>query len=214
MKKKTYDKPMKGESTKSFKKFKIYDNLPPENRTIEKVAEILLEKEEKVTKSDKNYEPLLKKMITSLTNLSSRWFWVERSLMHDSEKLIEEQNKHKKEFDEVNKTLIECFKLIINSCKKRLIDLNNGLIFKANGEPYSQLSLVKMTYDITLTLKTANEQIRLCFGLSTDNKHVAFEGEVNQKLDVTTTNTLDMIKEVDEELAELYEPNTEHKELS
>ncbi len=31
---KTYDKPLKGESAKSFKKYKIYDNLPPDTRTI------------------------------------------------------------------------------------------------------------------------------------------------------------------------------------
>lgn len=205
---KPYNKPMKGESAKSFHKFTIFDNISPNERTIEKTAEIILE-QQGVTKNDKNYQTELKKMITSLTNLSTRWFWIERSLMHDSDKLVEERNKHQKEFDEINITLIESFKLVIFSCKQRLEDMNNGLIVKSNGETYSPLSLVKMTYDITLTLKTANEQIRLCFGYSTDNKNIKFDGEVNKKLNVTT-NTLDMIKEVDEDLADLYEPNTEY----
>ena len=64
---KTYDKPMKGESAKSFKKFKIYDNLSPGERTLEKVAEIVLE-EEGVKKSDENYNTKLKKLISSLGN--------------------------------------------------------------------------------------------------------------------------------------------------
>ena len=129
--------------------------------------------------------------------------------MHDTDKLTEQREKHKKEFEEINQVLIESFKLIIYSCKNRLEDLNDGIALKVNGEPYSLRSLILMTSDITLTLKTANEQIRLCYGLSTDNKNIKFDGEVNKKLNVTT-NTLDMIKEVDEDLADLYEPNTEY----
>ena len=211
---KTYNKPMKYESADSFHKFTIFDNISPNERTIERAAEIILA-EQGVTKSDQNdetakkYEAELKKLISSLKNLSARWFWIERSLMHDSDKLIEQREKHKQDFDEINGVLIESFKLVIYSCKRRLEDLNEGLITKSNGEEYSPLSLVKMVYDITLTLKTANEQIRLCYGLSTDNKNIKFDGEVNKKLNITT-NTFDMIKEVDEALADLYEPNTEY----
>lgn len=205
---KTYDKPMKYESADSFQKFTIFDNISPDKRTIKKAAEISLEKEG-VSKSDETYETLLKKRVSAFENLAARWFWIERSLMHDTDKLTEQREKHKKEFEEINQVLIESFKLIIYSCKKRLEDLNDGIALKVNGEPYSLRSLILMTSDITLTLKTANEQIRLCYGLSTDNKNIKFDGEVNKKLNVTT-NTLDMIKEVDEDLADLYEPNTEY----
>jgi hypothetical protein len=205
---KTYDKPMKYESADSFQKFTIFDNISPDKRTIKKAAEISLEKEG-VSNDDETYETLLKKRVSAFENLSARWFWIERSLMHDTDKLTEQREKHKKEFEEINQVLIESFKLIIYSCKNRLEDLNDGIALKVNGEPYSLRSLILMTSDITLTLKTANEQIRLCYGLSTDNKNIKFDGEVNKKLNVTT-NTLDMIKEVDEDLADLYEPNTEY----
>lgn len=207
---KTYDKPMKYESADSFQKFTIFDNISPDKRTIKKAAEISLEKEG-MSNSDETYETLLKKRVSAFENLSARWFWIERSLMHDTDKLTEQREKHKKEFEEINQVLIESFKLIIYSCKNRLEDLNDGIALKVNGEPYSLRSLILMTSDITLTLKTANEQIRLCYGLSTDNKHIAFEGEVNKKLTMTK-NTLEKIKEVDEELADLYEPNTEYSE--
>lgn len=213
---KTYDKPMKYESADSFQKFTIYDNLPPNKRTIEKTAKIILA-EQGVTKTDQNdetakkYDAELKKLISSLKNLSARWFWVERSIMHDTDKLTEQREKHQKDFEETNQILIESFRLVIQTCRDRLISLNDEIVLKSNGQPYSIMSLIRMTYDITLTLKTANEQIRLCYGLSTDNKHIAFEGEVNKKLTMTK-NTLEKIKEVDEELADLYEPNTEYSE--
>lgn len=211
-KKKTYDKPMKGESAKSFKKFKIYDNLPPERRSIEQVAELILE-EEGVSKSDSDYSTNIKKLISSLHNLSARWFWEIRSSLHDSDKLLKEAEEHEKEFKEVNATLIECFKMIISSCEKRLLTLTNGAPLKNDGNPYGVTTIVKMLYDITLTLKIANEQIRLCFGLPTDNTKVYHEANV-RTVAVDSTDTLEMIREVDEELADLYEPNTENKESS
>ena len=212
-KEKTYDKPMKGESAKSFKKYKIYENLSPDERTIEKVAVIILEKDS-VTKSDQNYDTKLKKLISSLKNLSSRWFWEIRSNLHDSDKLLKEAEKHEKEFNEVNETLIQCFKMIISSCENRLVKLNEDVPLKQDGTPFGFTTIVKMTYDITLTLQIANSQIRLCFGLPTDNTKVYHEANVNKNISVESTDTLEMIREVDEELADLYEPNTEYSDTS
>lgn len=212
-KEKTYDKPMKGESAKSFKKYKIYEKLSPNERTIEKVAEIILEKDG-VTKSDQNYATKLKKLISSLKNLSARWFWEIRSNLHDSDTLLKEAEKHEKEFEKVNETLIKCFKMIITSCENRLIKLNEGIPRKQNGAPYSFTTLVKMTYDIALTLQIANSQIRLCFGMPTDNTKIYHEANVNKNVSFEPTDTLEMIREVDEELADLYEPNTEYKASS
>ena len=212
-KKKTYDKPMKGESAKSFKKYKIYDNLSPNIRSIKKVAEIILENQS-VSKSDKNYENRLKKLISSLENLSARWFWEERSLMHDADKLLKEAEEHEQEYKEVNDQLIKCFKMIIDICENKLIDINERSITKEDGSAYSIVTLIKLTYEITVTLKIANEQIRLCFGLPTDNTKVYHEANVNKNISVESTDTLEMIREVDEELADLYEPNTEHKRTS
>lgn len=212
-KQKTYDKPMKGESAKSFKKYKIYDKLSPDVRSIKKVAETILENEG-MSKSDKNYENRLKKLISSLENLSARWFWEERSLMHDADELLKEAEEHKQEYKEVNNQLIECFKMIINSCEKKLIEINESLPVKSDGSSYSIVTLIKITYEIAITLKIANEQIRLCFGLPTDNTKVYHEANVNKHISVGSTDTLEMIREVDEELADLYEPNTEHSNTS
>ena len=209
---KTYDKPMKGESAKSFKKYQIYDNLSPEERSLEKVAEIILEKEG-VTKSHPDYDTKIKKLVASLKQLSARWFWVIRSNLHDSNKLLKQAEKHEKEFEEVNETLINCFKIIINACERRLLELSEDIPLKKDGSPFAFTTIVKMTYDITLTLQIANGQIRLCFGLPTDNTKVYHEANV-RTMNVEPTDTLEMIREVDEELADLYEPNTEYSEPS
>ena len=212
-KEKTYDKPMKGESAKSFKKYKIYESFAPEKRSLKKTAEIILEKEG-MSHNDKNYSTKLKRLITSLENLSARWFWEIRSNLYDSDKLLKEAEKHEKEFKEVNETLIKCFKMIITSCENRLVKLNEDVPLKQDGTPFGFTTIVKMTYDITLTLQIANSQIRLCFGLPTDNTKVYHEANVNKNVSVESTDTLEMIREVDEELADLYEPNTEYSDTS
>ena len=167
-----------------------------------------------MTKSDQNYDTKLKKLISSLKNLSSRWFWEIRSNLHDSDKLLKEAEKHEKEFNEVNETLIQCFKMIISSCENRLVKLNEDVPLKQDGTPFAFTTIVKMTYDIALTLQIANSQIRLCFGLPTDNTKVYHEANVNKNISVESTDTLEMIREVDEELADLYEPNTEYSDTS
>lgn len=199
---KTYDKPMKGESSKVFKRFMIYRNLSPDVRTIEKTADIILQ-DEGMKKSDENYESAHKKMVSSLGNSSSKWFWVARSLMYDNDLLIKEQLEHDKEFKEVNRELIDNFKEIIHYCNKQLNDLNNGVVKKSDGGDYSAMTLSKMVSDIAFTLKTSNEQIRLCFGRSTDNKHVNMDANVN----TTVSGKVDVDVKLDEmmELADLME---------
>ena len=70
-----------------------------------------------------------------------------------------------------------------------------------------------MIYEVTITLKIINEQIRLCYGYSTTNNDVKINGEITT-VEVESTDTLEMIREVDEELADLYEPNTEYSKPS
>ena len=68
-----------------------------------------------------------------------------------------------------------------------------------------------MLHDVTLILKNANEQLRLCCGLSTTNNDINLDGLVNMNgyIDVNaevveTKSTIELIKEVDEEFADLY----------
>ena len=141
-------------------------------------------------------------MEKSLEGLSARWFWVERTLISDTKKLIREQEEHDKEFKEVNRDLIDSFKTIISSCNKRLVNLNQEIVLKVNGEPYSLAAIIKMTQDIATTLKIANEQIRLCFGLSTTNDHININAKVKAEADVTV-NLLDNVKRKRKELNDL-----------
>lgn len=209
-KKKTYDKPMKGESAKMFHRFQVYDNLPPEERSISRVVEIL--NSEKILKNSKNKKNRQKVTSDAIYKTFKKWFWKERSLLHDTDKRISQLEKDKQDFLKVTDELIDSFKQLANHCKDIIQQLIEGPK-KTNGTPYSLSSKIKMMYEVTITLKIINEQIRLCYGYSTTNNDVNLKGEITT-VEVEQTDTLEMIREVDEELADLYEPNTEYTESS
>ena len=75
---------MKGESSKSFQRFLIYRNLPPEKRTLKKVMEELCHQKSPKFNQDN------KVTINSLKKNSERWFWVERAELYDHNKLLQE----------------------------------------------------------------------------------------------------------------------------
>lgn len=208
---KTYDKPMKGESSKMFHRFQVFDSLPPEERSIKRTAEIL--NNEKNPKNSKNKKNSQKISEEALYKTSKKWFWSERSLLHDTDKRISQLEKHKQDFENVTDDLIKSFRDLVDYCKKLIEDIVENPL-KNTGEPYSLSTKIKMTYEVSITLKVLNEQIRLCYGYSTTNNDVNLNGAINASVAVEPTDTLEMIREVDEELADLYEPNTEHSDTS
>ena len=209
-KQKTYDKPMKGESSKMFHRFQVYDSLPPEDRSIHRVVEIL--NNEPLPKKSKNKKNRKKITEDAIYKSYKKWFWKERSLLHDTDKRISQLEKDKQDFVKVTDDLIDSFKQLADHCKEIIQELIEGPL-KTNGEPYSLSSKIKMIYEVTITLKIINEQIRLCYGYSTTNNDVKINGEITT-VEVESTDTLEMIREVDEELADLYEPNTEYSKPS
>lgn len=208
---KPYDKPMKGESSKMFHRFQVFDNLSPEERSIKRTVEIL--NNEKPPKNSKNKKNSQKVTEDAVYKTSKKWFWNERSLLHDADKRISQLEKHKQDFENVTDDLINSFKELVSYCKDLINEIVNNPL-KTTGEPYSLSTKIKMTYEVSITLKVLNEQIRLCYGYSTTNNDVNLKGEVNTHVAIESTNTLEMIREVDEELADLYEPNTEYSDTS
>ena len=203
---KTYDKPMKGESAKMFARFQIYDNLPPHERNLQKVVDIINKNRQKSAKS----KTTKKITYAAVEGSSTKWFWQERSQLHDIDKRLEQLEKDRTNFNKTNKQVIENLRDIINHCNKLIHEIMANPL-KVNGEPYSLASKIKMLYEITNTLKIANEQTRLCYGYSTTNNDVKLNADINTKIESKSTNTIEIIREVDKELADLYEPNTEYK---
>ena len=195
---KSYDSKMKGESSKSFQRFLIYRNLPPEKRTLKKVMEELCHQKSPKFNQDN------KVTINSLKKNSERWFWVERAELYDHNKLLQEIQENESEFKKVSKDFKKLFKKILNFSDElltRIID---------NENDYALSTQIKMLQDMMNTLSKAHEQFRLASGRSTTNNtnYHAGELEVNNKI----VGEENIFEHTDEELERILTINDEFNE--
>lgn len=195
---KSYDSKMKGESSKSFQRFLIYRNLPPEKRTLKKVMEELCH--QKSQKFDQDN----KVTINSLKKNSERWFWVERAELYDHNKLLQEIQENESEFKKVSKDFKKLFKKILNFSDElltRIID---------NENDYALSTQIKMLQDMMNTLSKAHEQFRLASGRSTTNNTNYHTGEleVNNKI----VGEENIFEHTDEELERILTINDDFNE--
>lgn len=195
---KSYDSKMKGESSKSFQRFLIYRNLPPEKRTLKKVMEELCHQKSPDSVKDN------KVTINSLKKNSERWFWVERAELYDHNKLLQEIQENESEFKKVSKDFKKLFKKILNFSDElltRIID---------NENDYALSTQIKMLQDMMNTLSKAHEQFRLASGRSTTNNTNYHTGEleVNNKI----VGEENIFEHTDEELERILTINDEFNE--
>ena len=195
---KSYDSKMKGESSKSFQRFLIYRNLPPEKRTLKKVMEELCHQKSPKFNQDN------KVTINSLKKNSERWFWVERAELYDHNKLLQEIQENESEFKKVSKDFKKLFKKILNFSDElltRIID---------NENDYALSTQIKMLQDMMNTLSKAHEQFRLASGRSTTNNTNYHTGEleVNNKI----VGEENIFEHTDEELERILTINDDFNE--
>lgn len=158
---------MKGESQKLFERFKIYRDLPPEKRSLEKVQKILNKNEQ----DSENYREI---PLGTLQQNSSRWCWVERVELYDYHKNLQEILENEEEFKEVSVKAKEIFKNILKSGDDLLKD-----IMKSD---YATTTKIKTLSDLTYLLAKAHEQFRLACGHSTTNNDVNHKGEFTHEI--------------------------------
>ena len=178
----TYDKPMKGESAKMFARFQIYVSLAPEERSYKKVAEILNEKSSH--KSSQNGNSRKKITEESLRKNAEKWCWKSRAELHDAQKLLDQLEQDKKEYKGITEEVIQSYKNIVHQCHNIVTDIAENP-YKTNGEPYSLASKIKMLYEVSVTLKTAHEQVRLAYGYSTTNNDIKLDANVSGEVEIT-----------------------------
>ena len=178
----TYDKPMKGESAKMFARFQIYVSLAPEERTYKKVAEILNEKSSH--KSSQNGNSRKKITEESLRKNAEKWCWKSRAELHDAQKLLDQLKQDKKDYKGITDEVIQSYKNIVHQCHNIVTDIAENP-YKTNGEPYSLASKIKMLYEVSVTLKTAHEQVRLAYGYSTTNNDIKLDANVSGEVEIT-----------------------------
>ena len=164
---------LKGESEKMYKRFTTYMDIAPEERTVKKAAELIFKEECPELSNSEDCEEEFKKLFAAVTKNSTRWHWIERAKIRDAEKLLEQQQESKKDFDKTTNDLKETFKRTINYCN----DLLTELIDNDNG--YSLVTRIRMIGDLTNTLGKAQEQYRLACGYSTTNNDVNINGAID-----------------------------------
>ena len=182
MTKQTHDKPMKGESSKMFARFQIYVGLAPEERSYKKVAEIINEQHRgKKGNAGKNSQ---KVALKTIENNAMKWCWKSRAELHDAQKLLEQMQQDKKDYKNITDEIIQSYKSVVHQCHTIVSDIAENP-YKTNGEPYSLASKIKMLYEVSVTLKTAHEQVRLAYGYSTTNNDIKLDANVSSEVEIT-----------------------------
>lgn len=179
---KTYDKPMKGESSKMFARFQIYVSLAPEERTYKETTKRINEEIIRKNSEDGRNRKIVSEKTIEKTG--EKWCWKSRAELHDANKLLEQMERDKADFKNITDEIIESYKSIITQCKMIVTDIAENP-YKTNGEPYSLASKIKMLYEVSVTLKTAHEQIRLAYGYSTTNNDVNVNANVSGEVEFT-----------------------------
>lgn len=178
----TYDKPMKGESAKMFARFQIYVSLAPEERTYKKVAEIINSKNlDDDGQNKKNSKQISE---STLRSNAEKWCWKSRAELHDAQKLLDQLKQDKKDYKGITDEVIQSYKNIVHQCHNIVTDIAENP-YKTNGEPYSLASKIKMLYEVSVTLKTAHEQVRLAYGYSTTNNDIKLDANVSGEVEIT-----------------------------
>lgn len=178
----------KGESERVYNRFKIYLDLPPEQRNYPKVREKL---EEIGGNSDEtNKIPTL----STIESNASSWRWVERARLYDAQQQLKESLKYEKEFTKENKKIINLIKKLINFCEDILEDIIN------NNNDYALTTRLSLLSTLMGIIDRANFNIRTCYG-----KPAKYNDEVNvnSKSEVSLKENPNVMNKSDKELEEL-----------
>ena len=183
----------KGESAKAYERFKIYLNLPPEERSLKKVHEKF--GESSVNSAQNNKIPTLR----TIEKTSATWKWVERAVLYDASQQLKEAQKYEAEFTRENKTIINLIEDIIDYCSRLLESIKN------NDSGYALSTQIGLLSTLMGIIDRANDNIRTCYGKP---------AKYNDKYDVDLDNKLsvkedepNIFKKTDKELEEILTVN-------
>lgn len=165
----------------SFNKFCIYRDLKPHQRTLRKVAEIILSNET-LTDTD-NFDTLFKKELSKLTTLSSKWSWVERVKIYDADQQLKLAKKREDTFDGMSDVLLGNIEGLIKYANNLLGEVIERP-YKDNGEKYSLVTRIKMTKDVSNLLKEAHELLCNLCGRPSTYSSFEFDGLIDVNAEI------------------------------
>lgn len=178
----------KGESEKVYERFKIYLDLPPEQRTSKKVHEKLVKNSE--NSSQNNEIP----SENTIVNNSVQWRWIERARLYDAHEQLKESLKYEKEFTKENKKIINLIKKLIKYCEGILDDIIN------NNNDYALTTRLSLLSTLMGIIDRANLNIRTCYGKPAKYND---ELDINSKSEVSLKENPNVMNKSDKELEEL-----------
>ena len=164
---------LKGESAKAYNRFKIFLNLSPEERSLEKAHE-LIKTEEKTTNSKKSKEVTL----NAIQNMSSQWCWFERAGLYDQHKILEEMKENDEDFKKTNEKFKKTFKEALDFADKLLQEL------MANEKGNALSTRINMFHTLMKVLDDLYKNYRLSCGRSTRISESTNEHHVDADLNL------------------------------
>lgn len=164
---------LKGESAKAYNRFKIFLNLSPEERSLEKAHEII-NSEEKTTNPEKTKEVTL----TAIENMSSKWCWFERAGLYDHQKIIEEIRENDEDFKKTNENFKKIFKEALDFADNLLQELMN------NEKGNALSTRINMFHTLMKVLDDLYKNYRLSCGRSTRISESTNEHHVDADVEV------------------------------
>ena len=159
----------KGESAKAYYRFKVFLELPPEQRTLENTLQQL-------NKSEQNSADNKKITLSSLKHMSTKWAWMERASLYDSNLVLKEMEKNDKDFQKTNEEFKNVFKETLSFANDLLQQLMDNVADNALSTRINMLNTLMNVLD------SLYRNYRLACGRSTSisessNEHIV-EAEV------------------------------------
>ena len=166
---KSWQKRMKGESSKMYARFQEYLKIPPTRRSLPELRKRLME--ENGNNSDE--KPIA---LSTLESTSSKWFWKERAKLYDIEKAIQDEEDSENDYIETN-----------NKVKERLnemLDFSHELFqqIKDNTNDYALTTIVGLFKDVVNITDMLYVDYRLACGRSTNNNYNENKNETKMDL--------------------------------
>ena len=177
----------KGESAKAYYRFKVFLELPPEQRSLEKALKQINQNQ---LAENRGKEISL----SSIKTMSTKWAWFERASLYDSNLILKEMEENNKEFNKTNKE----FKKVFTETLSFANDLLKQLMENVNDNALS--TRITMLNTLMNVLDALYRNYRLACGRSTRITESTVDANVDANVEVIGEENIHDLSEEDLEL--------------
>lgn len=187
----------KGESAKAYYRFKVFLELPPDQRTLDNTLQ-------KLNQNEPN--PQNKTNISSLKHMSTKWAWFERASLYDSNLVLKEMEENEIEFKQTNKEFKNVFKETLNFAN----DLLKELIDNVKDNALS--TRINMLNTLMNVLDALYRNYRLSCGRSTRITESTVDANVDANVEMIGEENIHELTK--EDLEEILSANDDNEDFT